>query len=311
MGSYLSSPDTEKKTSSGRNRKLKFAVTSMQGWRSSMEDAHLTNLSVDERTACFGVFDGHGGKEVALFVSKHFATELAVNSKFQSGLIGPSLHEAFMRMDTLLRSKQSAEELFCLSRGVKSITDTDAAMFKSYQCKAGCTAVVAVILDNELFVANAGDSRCVLAKRGRAVDMSFDHKTSLPVEAERITRAGGTIIEGRVNGALNLTRALGDFDFKLNPRIPPHEQMITAAPEIQSCTLSEEDDFLVLACDGIWDVLTSQELVDFVYSRLSSRSLSSICEELCDRCLSRNLVQTEGKGSDNMTVMLISWDIPL
>jgi protein phosphatase 1G len=282
----------------------------MQGWRNSMEDAHLTNLSIDDRTSCFGVFDGHGGKEVALFASKHFATELALNSKFQGGRAGPALKEAFMRMDTLMRSKMAFEELFCLARGLRSVSEVDAEVFGSYQCKAGCTAVVALILGNELFVANAGDSRCVLARGGSAIDMSTDHKTTLPGEAERIRRAGGTIYEGRVNGTLNLTRALGDFEFKNHPRLSPQEQMITADPEVQSCFLTCEDDFLVLACDGIWDVLTSQELVDFIYMRLTRQSLDSICEQLCDRCLARDITEANGRGSDNMTVVLVTWDIP-
>lgn len=80
---------------------------------------------------------------------------------------------------------------------------------------SGCTAVVALLHKNELFVANAGDSRCVVCRDGKAMDMSFDHKPEDPEELERIRKAGGRVtMDGRVNGGLNLSRAIGDHGYK-------------------------------------------------------------------------------------------------
>ena len=77
---------------------------------------------------------------------------------------------------------------------------------------SGCTAVVAMLRDNELYVANAGDSRCVLCRDGKALDMSVDHKPEDAIEKDRIEKAGGRItMDGRVNGGLNLSRAIGNF----------------------------------------------------------------------------------------------------
>ena len=73
-------------------------------------------------------------------------------------------------------------------------------------------------------------------------------------------QAGGFITEGRVNGSLNLSRALGDMDYKQRQGLTPQEQMVTAFPEVRSLDLQEHDDFLLLACDGIWDVMTNQEV---------------------------------------------------
>ena len=72
-------------------------------------------------------------------------------------------------------------------------------------------------------------------------------------------QAGGFIAEGRVNGSLNLSRALGDMEYKQSP-LPPGEQMVTAMPEIRSLDLEPGHEFILLACDGIWDVLTNQEV---------------------------------------------------
>ena len=79
MGIYLSEPKKEKHTDLGQNGKFEFAASSMQGWRMNMEDAHIAQLDIDNDTHIFGVFDGHGGKEVAIFVAKHFIQELKLS----------------------------------------------------------------------------------------------------------------------------------------------------------------------------------------------------------------------------------------
>jgi protein phosphatase 1G len=123
---------------------------------------------------------------------------------------------------------------------------------------AGCTANFAIIMEGWLHVANAGDSRCVLCRGGQAVEMSYDHKPDQDVEKERIYGAGGFITaEGRVNGNLNLSRSLGDFEYKGNPDIPPERQIITANPDVKSIELTSDDEFLILACDGVWDILSN------------------------------------------------------
>ncbi|MEQ2193811.1 Protein phosphatase 1G [Xenoophorus captivus] len=118
---------------------------------------------------------------------------------------------------------------------------------------SGTTAVVALIRGKQLIVANAGDSRCVVSERGKAVDMSYDHKPEDEVELTRIKNAGGKVtMDGRVNGGLNLSRAIGDHFYKRNKSLPPEEQMISAMPDVKVLTLNEDHDFMVIACDGIW-----------------------------------------------------------
>ncbi|UYV70769.1 PPM1G [Cordylochernes scorpioides] len=118
---------------------------------------------------------------------------------------------------------------------------------------SGCTAVLALLRDNQLLVANAGDSRCVVCRDGQAIEMSMDHKPDDDPERERIQKAGGQVTsDGRVNGGLNLSRAIGDHSYKRNPEVKPEEQMITALPDVKVLELKpEEDEFVVLACDGI------------------------------------------------------------
>ncbi|CAG9326602.1 unnamed protein product [Blepharisma stoltei] len=310
MGPYLSTPVTEKRSSSGNNSKISFGVSAMQGWRVSMEDAHLTNLNIDESTSCFGVFDGHGGHEVSLFISRHFGPELVLNPHFQNRRIEQALSDTFVRLDALMRTKEGKKELYRLQRDLPTNFLIDDNMAESAQFNAGCTAVVALIRGNMLYVANAGDSRCVLARNRRAINMSQDHKPELENEFRRIKDAGGSVIDGRINGNLNLSRSLGDFNYK-DPSVPPERHMITACPELKVEQLGQEDDFIVIGCDGIWDILTSQQCVDFVYDRLGRLSLEEIARQICDRCLARSVDENLGRGCDNMSVIIVTWKKPI
>lgn len=99
--------------------------------------------------------------------------------------------------------------------------------------------------------------------------MSADHKPYLPHEQSRIERAGGYVLYRRVNGVLALSRAIGDFNFKNNPAISWDQQAVTSAPDVRSIRLNrDKDEFAIVACDGIWDVLSNEDVVDFVRLRV-------------------------------------------
>eukprot|EP00887_Chlorella_sp_A99_P005128 scaffold25.g5128.t1 len=174
----------------------------------------------------------------------------------------------------------------------------------------GCTALSMVVV-----VANTGDSRCVLSRKGQAIALTLDHKPILFEEARRIIKArwvacgcacaGGFVRDNRINGALNVSRTIGDLDFKRNSDLGAGEQMVIATPDIEQLRLEEGDEFAILACDGIWDVLSNQEAVDFVRRRLRGDApLQRICEELCDYCLAPDL-KGLCRGADNMSVIVV------
>lgn len=170
---------------------------------------------------------------------------------------------------------------------------------------SGTTACVCIVAPGKVIVANAGDSRAVLSRSGKAIDLSIDHKPEDKIELDRITKAGGVVNEdGRVNGGLNLSRALGDHCYKKNKTLPLREQMISALPDVKILETTEEDDFIVVACDGIWNSLESQQVVDFVKERLDKgMALTTICEEMCTACLAESTAG-DGTGCDNMTVII-------
>ncbi|CAD8197826.1 unnamed protein product [Paramecium pentaurelia] len=296
MGPYLSQPKRDKATTTGSGKSVIFAASEMQGWRNTMEDAHIHKPDIVQDVSVFGVFDGHGGKEVAQFVEKHFVEELMKNKNFKDQKFEEALKETFLRMDELLLTPEGQKEL-----NTYKATDTD----ESY---AGCTANVALIHKNTLYVANAGDSRSVLCRNNSNYDMSVDHKPDNPEEKSRIERAGGFVSDGRVNGNLNLSRALGDLEYKRDNKLRANEQLIIALPDVKKVELGPQDKFILMGCDGVFETLNHQELLKQVNSTLGQSQvteelLRKAAEDLLDQLLAPDTSQ--GTGCDNMTTVLV------
>eukprot|EP00041_Stephanoeca_diplocostata_P016359 m.321958 g.321958 ORF g.321958 m.321958 type:complete len:496 (+) comp20340_c0_seq1:79-1566(+) len=477
MGAYLDKPRTEKVTTRNSIGEIHVAVSEMQGWRMEMEDASLIDLMHASDLLLFGVFDGHGGKEVAKYTAAKLGSYLlqsyttAPASDLTTRLtdLKSSLYKAFLEIDaSILRpdviaeltriagvsetdgqddmdtsTEYQAQEIDLLKQeaamsveelrkkyggeasahdssgggasfqekwsgllhalvGRKAAADgdwgeadagaaddseesttsdeseessgdetdekpddkqsSDACADSPISAKrkriapdpeaasdnddapsadsnsnheprrrkieqedeedavgvsSGTTATVAVVLCSKandgtsvprpthIVVANAGDSRCVLCRGGKAKDLSEDHKPEDEVESTRIHAAGGFIDDGRVNGGLNLSRAIGDHMYKRNASLPLHQQMITAAPDVVVEPLQDDDAFFVLACDGIWNSMESGEVIDFVKERLEQgKEVGAICEQLCDACMSPSL-DGDGTGCDNETAMIV------
>lgn len=283
MGQTLSEPVTAKETAICQDDYYKVGSSCMQGWRTSMEDSHTHILSLpdDPETTWFSVFDGHGGSIVAKYASKHLHKFVIQRPEFPEN-IPEALRQGFLDIDSAMLNDEQVKEQM-----------------------AGTTAICCLIRDNKLYCANAGDSRAIACRKGALVTLSSDHKPNNPEEMDRIYNAGGWVEFNRVNGNLALSRALGDFLFKRNQLISPEQQIVTALPEVTVHDMNEDWDFLVLACDGIWDVLTNQAVINFVTEMIGEGKYpESICEELLTYCLAP-VCQMGGLGGDNMSIIII------
>ena len=320
---------------------VEIGIVSQQGWRKTQEDAHLW-AQLDDRTLLFGVFDGHGGAEVSRFCAEHIHEELRNIEEYAAGKYGESLVAVFHRMDDMMRTPEGLKKLFSFRDdpgkqmgGVAEQEDGSFDFLRSLlhqqrnasgggggggseetngqyveEIQAGCTAVVAVVKGNKVYVANAGDSRAVLSRQGKAIPLSFDHKPSHPTERKRIESAGGFVSNlggmSRVNGNLNLSRAIGDLKYKANKDLHAKHQIITAEPDIEEAEIQPGDEFLLLACDGIWDVLTNQEAIDFVRKGLESgKTCSEVSCDILDHCIATDPKGSRGIGCDNMTCAVV------
>ncbi|GAB1599988.1 probable protein phosphatase 2C T23F11.1, partial [Argonauta hians] len=284
MGHTLSEPVTTKNTSSCENHFVKVGSSCMQGWRINMEDAHTHLLSLpNDRECCyFGVFDGHGGAKVAQYAGNNLHKRITGSEYYSYGNIPEALRQGFLLLDNeMLKDESMKDEL------------------------AGTTALVILLKSSKLFCGNVGDSRAVGCVRGMVEVLSFDHKPSNDNETRRIIAAGGWVELNRVNGNLALSRALGDFVFKRNDKKGPEEQIVTAFPDVVEKEINLDWEFLVLACDGIWDVLENEDVVKFVRARIAQGMMPElICEELMTACLAPDC-NMGGLGCDNMTVVIV------
>lgn len=263
----------------------------MQGWRNHMEDAETALLSLEGAPgwAMFAVFDGHGGSRVSKYCGEALHLRVVSDPEWKAGNYEQAFKNGFLGTD-------------------QDILDSDDPLLANDPSGATSVVVAINVDDHKLYCANAGDSRAVLSRGGTAVPLSEDHKPDNKEESARITAAGGFVSLGRVNGSLALSRAIGDHAFKQNSSLPAEQQAVTALPDVLALDVTPEDEFFVVACDGIWDCMTSQQVIDFVRERIPQRAteeeLVNICSELMMKCLAPS-PSISGTGCDNMTVVIV------
>jgi len=293
MGALLDKPKTDKYNEHGDWNGLRYGLASMQGWRIEMEDAHCAVMGLPgqlKEWAFFAVFDGHAGERVSSHCAENLL-ETIINTEQFSKCAG----EEDVSMDEI--KKGIRDGFLLLDDKMRKIPE-----MASGEDKSGSTAVCVLISPSHMYIANCGDSRGVICRDAGVVFSTQDHKPINPAEKERIQNAGGSVMIQRVNGSLAVSRALGDYEYKNVEGKGQCEQLVSPEPEISVEQRNEKtDEFMILACDGVWDVMTNEDLVEFVRSRLLvTNNLELICNQVIDTCLY--------KGSrDNMSIVLVTF----
>lgn len=285
---------------------LRGHVSVRRGEREEMQDAHVLvpdlhgSLSSPpahvSRVAYFAVFDGHGGSRASQYAAEHLHLVLA--KKFPTGesenldrLIKKCLLDTFRQTDEdFLRKASSQKPVW----------------------KDGSTATCLLAVDDVVYVANLGDSRAVLCRSEMQEDgrrkfltlaLSKEHNPTIYEERMRIQRAGGIVRDGRVLGVLEVSRSIGDGQYK--------RCGVISTPDLRRCQLSVNDRFILLACDGLFKVFTAEEAVHYVLTVLQedavdpctkaeeAQRFDSACQQLASEAVKRGC-------ADNVTVILIS-----
>ncbi|KAK1292742.1 putative protein phosphatase 2C 27 [Acorus calamus] len=265
------------------------------GGREYMEDTHVCiadlakkfgSHSVEgEAVSFYGVFDGHGGKGAAHFVCDNLPRVIAEDADFPLAL-EKVVTRSFMQTDVQFAQKCSLQS----------------------SLSSGTTALTAMIFGRSLLVANAGDCRAVLSRLGMAIEMSKDHRPCCVKERKRVESLGAYIDgDDYLNGQLGVTRALGDWHIEGMKEFSDRGGPLSAEPELKMITLSKEDEFLIIGSDGIWDVFSSQNAVDFVRRRLQEHNdVKACCRELVEEAIRRD-------ATDNLTALIVCFqaDLPV
>jgi len=310
---------------------FRYAAAEMQGWRTHHEDSH--SATCDGSFGSFWVLDGHGGAGASAFAAPRLSREfMGCPTPGGTLLRNGDIAEVFESLDRRFKDhvrdnpqedsgstvvgalvakgldgNYTAKLVNCGdSRGVlvRAPTEDEADAAEDLSSpRPSPRKGVQVILPSP--VAAAGDAP---EKLWPIIVESVDHKPNHPVEKARIEAAGGYVLAcedpPRLDGNLAVSRGMGDFEYKVNETLSASQQKVSCIPDIYEVSGIRPGSILVLACDGIWDVMSSQEAAIFVRDKLvedPKSDLGDIAGDLLKSCL--------GKGSrDNMTVMLIHLD---
>jgi protein phosphatase PTC1 len=248
-------------------------VAADKGTRRRMEDTHVLEdrFAGSSSSAFFAVYDGHGGKYISELCASNFHKTLATH------------------LEAIPESDLSSEKLVEVMTAVYAEVDENlkSAMPTSGACVV--TALVKMIGEKRwLIVANAGDSRAILSRDDGVSRLTFDHKPTEESEAQRVISSGAFIRDGRVNGMIGITRALGDHCMK---------QWIISTPHITAVELLPTDDYLVLACDGVWDVISDSDAISFLKEK-GDLAASILAKALAVDALKRG-------SQDNISVIVV------
>ncbi len=256
-----------------------------RGRRFTMEDTHIVEEDAlgDGSTALFAIFDGHGGSEVSMYLEEHFVT---------------IFRESFEKVKDDDNAYQEALRI--------AFKESDIALQKHKPWRGGSTGVVALLVNNtDWYIANCGDSEAVIYRHGGCESEALSstrcitkkHTPQDMEETNRIIDAGGCVLFGRVDGCLAVTRSFGDFEYV--SRYGSRKGVVIADPYIAHHPASE-DDVLILACDGLWDVFSYEAAVRFCDDILLRNDTSVNVAE----CLVESAIN-ERKSTDNVSVIVI------
>ena len=255
--------------------------------RAEMEDTHTCILSLPNHpdTSYFAVFDGHGGTECSEWLSKNLHTYI----------------------DELPELEKSFVEQACLKADADFYEQVKGTLKKQ---DSGSTAVFALVThnikegQNRIIIGHVGDSRAMLIQpdTNTSLQLAFDHKPNQLGEWQRIVDAGWFVFNKRIGGNLAMSRAFGDFGYKGKANLPPVQQAVIPLPDVTTHYVSS-DQILLLACDGITDVMDTAAVGEFVLGKMDKNQQWDPAWTVVlmqDKCI--NL-----RSHDNMTGMLVSF----
>lgn len=255
------------------NRNSKF--------RKSMEDVHtyVKNFASRLDWGYFAIFDGHAGTQASKWCGSnlHQIVEHKIlddETKDVRDVLNDSFLEIDQEINNNLEGNSGCTAAVCVLRWElpDDISDLDQVTLSQHRRK--------------LYTANVGDSRIVLFRKDTSIRLTYDHKASDPLEMQRVEQAGGLIMKNRVNGMLAVTRSIGDKFF---------DKLVIGNPFTTSVEITDEDHFLIIACDGLWDVIDDQDACELIKD---IKDPNEAAKKLVRYAL-------QNGTTDNVTVMLV------
>jgi protein phosphatase 2C family protein 2/3 len=268
---------------------------SERGARPTLEDTDISiqNLFVYDEipVSYFAVYDGHGGSTCSDFLKAN-------------------LHQ-FVRKQLTSHPLNASSVNRALFEGIgEAFKSCDLAYSEQYPlvCNThGSTGIVCLVIGDRIIACNLGDSKAVLSRKGRAIELSQDHKPDNPSERSRIEENKGFVALGRLCGRIAVSRSFGDFSFKAAGRTEElSTSLMEISPEIKEIYINlQEDEFLLIACDGMFEAFTPQKAVSLIREKLARMPLNEQNPNRVIREVINEAVYSR-RTRDNVTAILIT-----
>jgi len=288
----MSSPKTEKidgENTIFEDLKMEIGHSGMQGYRVTMEDKHIIDRMTLTDHVLVAIMDGHAGNLSAIHTANLLKAKIEETDSWKEyAKLDPADRKLRASIELLNKALVGAYEK------MDEVLDTMEGMDES-----GCTAVCSIITPSHIVCANVGDSRCVVGTDEKTISMTEDHKPSNLEERQRIESAGGFVMWDRVNGELAMSRALGDFRYKKDTHLKSSQFLVICYPDISvyernAVEKQGTDQIMVLACDGVWDVITNDDSVNFLCDAVFGEDLGKGPKQVKDKGDVK-----KGKGSNS------------
>ncbi|GAA5915868.1 PP2C family serine/threonine-protein phosphatase [Sporobolomyces salmoneus] len=291
-------PSSSSSSSPGGGFRVGVSVDRNKKCRRTMEDAHsfIYDFGGVRDQGFWAVWDGHAGKHAAEWCGMEFHKYLLanLNQSSPSTSVPSILNKTFQQVDSHLSHLATSRNLHSGCTAVVAFLRLEDAQGNAVGGKKGTAGLgEGIVFEKEGEeegggVKVEGPAQVVegVSRGGKAVRLSYDHKGTDLSEVKRITDAGGFVLNNRVNGVLAVTRALGDSSMK---------EFVVGKPYTTETELGEKDDWLIVACDGLWDVCSDEEAVEICRKSLNAQDAS---QRLLDHALANF-------STDNLSVLVV------
>ena len=360
MGEELDVPIKKYNPKDEKTSFLKYGLNSVQGWKKSMEDfiVDFTGENKEKFLNVFGIFDGHGGSEVPKYLSVHFVEFLEKSPNFQNGKFKDALNETFFKIDESFKSEEAQKELLKYSEELKPSKEQEIKTINNLCAPGeklnedeleqimtfnevfdprnienaniaeftGSTGIILFLGDKNIYVANAGNSRClIIGKDGKIIKATKDHTMNDPEEKKRVELARSFNEEEEKKKEeeqghteyLDSTRGFGDWEFKGNEWIDQKDQEVSVEPDILEAPINDVQ-YLIMGSHGMFEGSNDNENDDTVNKNVCNffmeniknnpdKAYSEIIKEYFEQIIpEKNEGNNNIKGLDNMSCIVIN-----
>lgn len=361
MGGELDKPFLNKKPYDGKNKIYRYGLNKVQGWKKTMDVYNLKedNIGPEKNINIFGIFDGHSGNEISQYLSLHFTSEILKNENFKNGNYKQALIDTFKNIDKSFRTKEVNNKLILYRRQNKldkkekmndlyktfdntnldkndidnlnnfmDIIDPNNLEGVFISDFVGSSGIIALINDKKTYIANAGNSDCivisknfsVISNRNLILQKSYENKEKIRVKTSKGIKYGKEKEKTEGNEEYLYTKGFGDFKYKDNNLVSPEQQEISPEPDIIEI-LNEDIQYLIICNYGFFEYgiqinkdknkkNLKENIADYFIKKLQNKQkkISEIIGEYIEEFVPKENDNNQYYNRENMSCIIIDFD---